>query len=108
MDILSNKYISEDEIRTIALKTDPRDIFSFCSLNKKTAKVCRSKAFWSDFVAGSQSRYIKLATRAVVEGREAFWRQLWLHSVPEGVVAEPRLLMDFFGSTVRRGYEQFS
>lgn len=108
MEILDNKYISEDEIREIALNTDPKDIFKLCSINKKMKSICKSKNFWSKYVDNKQERYKQLLFATASQGNVTLWEQIWSKKVPEGVIAEPRLLMPAFEIAVKKGNEELA
>lgn len=108
MEILTDRFISEDELREIAYNTSPKNILSFCKINKAMVGICRSKNFWSKYINGRQSRYKALLFVAARRGYVKLWQQLWLDKVPEGVVAEPILLKKMFIVSVIRGNEELS
>ncbi len=77
MDFLNNKYISPDELKTIAYNTAPEDIVNFCYVNTTTKRICGSTKFWSTYINDDQQKYNKLMTQLAIEDKVRLFEKFW-------------------------------
>ncbi len=106
MDILTNRYISPDELIQIAYKTSPRNIISFCHINRRTKDICNSNDFWNNYIADNQKTYNKLMKQLAISGELKLFRQFWGngHLRPDNIVSDASLLFKLFENAVLNGH----
>ncbi len=57
MDILDTKYLPEDDLLNIAYSTSPKEIFTFCRINKSPNNICK-KISWKKYINGCCRKWI--------------------------------------------------
>ncbi len=95
MDILTNKYISSDEINEIASRIPPNSIISFCRVNKLSNTICASKTFWNTYINDNQEKYHKLLYNLAKSGSLKLFKRLWGNGDlrPKNIISEPNSLI---------------
>ncbi len=108
MDILINKYISDDEILNILLNTPAKDIVNLSNVNKKTRQITANITFWQNYINNSQLQYNKLMLALAKNGGLSLFKQLWPYSdnkLSNIVISEPKILKEAFELSFLNGHE---
>ncbi len=112
MELLSDKYISGDELLNIAYNTKTKHIFSFCQLNKLSNDICRNVNFWLNYIDNDQQKYNSIILEFARNGRFKLFKELWginlLKYKNIDIISEPASLIPAFELAYLNGYEEFS
>ncbi len=111
MNILSNKYISEDEILNILYSTSPKDILSFTKITKVTRRLSSTSTFWHTYLNESQSRYNKLMLRLAEEGELKLFKKLWpvtKIAKTTKLISEAKILKPAFETSVLNNHDEMA
>jgi hypothetical protein len=106
MEILGDKYLSPDEVRQIAHRTDPETIIPLCRSNKLLRRLCEEDNFWINYINGDQKKYYDLMLALASGGNLKIFLMLW--NDPPGVVRERKLLVPAFHLSFLNGYEEMA